>query len=197
MALRRPLLAAIVGAALLAPERAPAAEGGSPWWVPDAVQLQHAGNIGWIAAGPAWTWWERRVHFGLLVGHVPEFAGGPITGVAARLSVWPFELDLGSTFHLRPLELGGLLHYTFGEEYFLSAPDRFPDGYYDYSTALRVALLAGASVGTSSRVLFFDRTEFYLEVGTTDLELFLFLDNMDSRPLADALHLAVGLIFWF
>ena len=165
--------------------------------MPAAAQLQHAGNIGWIAGGPAWAWWDRRVHFALLLGHVPAFAGGPITGVASKLSFWPFECDLGESFYLRPLELGALLHYTFGDDYFLTLPDRYPDSYYDYSTALRTAVFAGAGVGTERDVLFFDRSELYLELGTTDLEFFLHTDNPDSRPLFDAFHLALGLLLWF
>lgn len=187
------LLATGAGAAPAGQEE----EAERPFWIPDAAQIQHAGNLGWIALGPAWAWWERRIHLALLFSWVPPFAGGTLTGVAGKVSIWPMELELDDQFFVRPLELGAVVHYTFGESYFIRQPDRYPASYYDYSTAVRVGLLAGASVGIARDLWIVDRSELYLEVGTTDLELYLHLRNPETRPLTDALHLAAGVLLWF
>ncbi|WP_373045694.1 hypothetical protein [Vulgatibacter sp.] len=169
-----------------------------PWWAPAHLQLQYAGNIGWLSAGPGWAWWQQRLQFSLLLGYVPEFVGGPITGAAAKLTVAPFEIDAGNEIFVRPLRIGSLGHYTFGDDYFFKQPaDKYPPSYYDYSTAFRIAAFVGASVGTTHDVGFLERIELYGELGTTDLEFFLHVDNPDTRPLFDAFHLALGTLLWW
>jgi hypothetical protein len=175
----------------------PAAEEAAAFWLPSHAQLQYAGNIGWLSAGPGWSVWERRIQLSFLLGHVPTFAGGPITSVAGKLSLWPFEIDLGEGFYTRPFQAGMLMHYTFGEEYFTEPPGRYREGYYDYPTSLRYAAFAGGSVGAEMDFGLFERIELYGEVGATDLEVYVWLDNPRSRSFFSTLHLAVGTLLWF
>ncbi len=198
-----PVLALLLAVLAAAPESETSKETedtheeGAPFWVPSHVQMQFAGNIGLLSAGPGWSILDRRVQLSVLLGHVPEFAGGPLTGVAGKLSLWPFEIELGEGFYTRPLQLGMLMHYTFGEKYFVETPERYPEGYYDYPTALRTAAFAGASVGNEIDLGFVERFELYAEAGLTDLELYVWMDNQNTRSLLSTMHLAVGTLLWF
>ncbi|MFP2929336.1 hypothetical protein ACLESO_29875 [Pyxidicoccus sp. 3LG] len=148
-----------------------------PWYVPDHAALQVAGSIGLVSAGPGWGFFGDRVDAELLLGWAPPAVAGEDFLTLTLKGQWhPFRLDLEG-WQLRPLTVGLLLSYTFGDDYFVTLPDRYPSGYYWFKTALRPALLLGASVGRPVSAMRLRHLEGYFELVATDYRLVQFLRN--------------------
>lgn len=202
----RPLaLCLLVACACVLPQRAVGSEDTEtdeeterPFYIPANAKLQTAGNVGMIALGPGWSFWDRRVDLDLLFGWVPPLDGPePIFSSTLKLTFWPVSVDLGKEWRLRPISAGAFMNWTFGDEYFITQPDRYPTYYYRFSTAIRFGGFLGGSIGRPLPVEWLDDIDLYWELGFTDFELLIVLKNLDSRPLVDAFHLALGVSVGF
>jgi len=201
--LRRALLLAtlVVAACATAPsacraDEDPDREESLPFYVPSQAKLQFAGNIGLLSAGGGWSWWHRTVDLDLLFGWVPPMQGDdPIYIGTLKVTGWPVELDLGDDWNLRPISAGGTVSLTFGDDYWIFLPDRYPSKYYWASSAVRFGAFVGGSVGRSYGVP--RNVDFYWEVGVTDLELWIFLENPRQITFWDVLHVALGVSVGF
>ncbi len=163
------LLAAVEG-------RAEPPEEESPWFVPDHAALQLAGSIGLLSAGPGWGFLRDGVDAELLLGWAPPAVAGEDFLTVTLKGQWhPFR-PAWRGWTLRPLTVGLLLSYTFGDAYFVGLPDRYPDGYYWFKTALRPALLLGAGAGRPVPALGL-RLQGYAELVATDYRLLHFLQS--------------------
>ncbi|WP_164013336.1 hypothetical protein [Pyxidicoccus trucidator] len=157
--------------------RAESPEDERPWFVPDQAALQLAGSIGFLSAGPGWGFFDDKVEAGLLLGWAPPAVAGEDFLTVTLKGQWhPFRLDWRG-WTLRPLTVGLLLSYTFGDAYFVGLPDRYPDGYYWFRTGLRPAVLLGASAGRPVSALGLRLLEGYVELVATDYRLVHFLRN--------------------
>jgi hypothetical protein len=184
---------AALAVAIAAPATA-AAAGGTPdeerlWYVPDHAKLQLAGNVGFLSPGLGYAFLRSRLEADAFFGWVPEAIGGTdIVSVTGKLSALPFRTEVGMV-SLRPLVLGLQLTYTFGDQYFVRPPSRFPGNYYDFPTALR----AGASFGSAAEVLVGGRTVgAYVELVALDVMLRVWADNPRTVGAWDVFSLAIG-----
>ena len=168
---------ALLLALLLAPleARTEPARDALPWYVPDHVSLQLAGSIGLLSGGPGWAFLDEAVEGELLLGWSPPAVTGEDFLTLTLKGQWhPFRIDWRG-WTLRPLTVGLLFSYTFGDAYFVGLPDRYPDGYYWFNTALRPALLLGGGAGRPVPALGLRLVEGYFELVATDYRLVQFI----------------------
>ena len=168
------------------------------WYLPDYVKTQFAGNIGFIAVGVGYSCFGDKAQFDLFYGYVPRSVGGvDIHMISRKNSVIPLSVDLRKGYVLSPLVVGFSTILTLGNNYFLSLPDRYPEGYYWWPTALHFAPFMGVKIQKKleevRRVKVIDA---FIEVGTVDFYLRSALRSDYLGP-ADILSLAVGMTFFF
>ncbi|HEY0839076.1 MAG TPA: hypothetical protein VGD74_02715 [Vulgatibacter sp.] len=169
-----------------------------PFYVPSQAKLQFAGNVGLLAVGGGWTWFHRTLDLDLLYGWVPPLQGDESIHIGTlKVTVWPIEIDLGDDWLLRPLSAGGVASLTFGDDYWIVQPDRYPDDYYPFSTALRFGAFVGGSFGRRFPHSTVKHLDVYWEAGVTDIELWLFLENPHHLTFWDVLHVALGVSVGF
>lgn len=181
------LLALLAGA----PAVAAAEDEHRPWFAPDHLKLQLAGDIGFVSPGIGYELAGRRLHLDLFLGWVPAGVGGhDIYSATAKVTYVPWHLRVFRRWLLQPLTAGVQLTRTFGSQYFVTSPSRYPGGYYDVPTALHggVALGAGAL-----RQLRGDREAgFYVELVGLASELIAWRENRGVLRLSDVLSVALG-----
>jgi hypothetical protein len=185
MRARRAALAGVLAVALAAPHAARAADGA---W-PDQARLQFAGNVGVLSPGVGWGWLGRRLELDLFLGWVPASLGGELWSTTAKVTWMPWRERLAG-LTVRPLTVAAQLSYTFGDEYWVRLPSRYPAGYHPLPTALRSALALGASAGRPAFGL--DEVGVYAELVALDLMLGLWLGNRDALGPEDVFSLAIG-----
>jgi len=169
-----------------------------PFYVPSQAKLQFAGNIGLLSAGGGWSWFHRSLDLDLLFGWVPPLQGDEAiyTGTL-KATGWPVALDLGEDWRLRPISVGGVASLTFGDEYWILQPDRYPHDYYEFSTAVRFGAFLGGSFGRRFPQATVRNIDLYWEFGVTDLELWMLLENPHQLTFWDVLHVALGVAVGF
>ena len=162
------------------------------WYLPDQAKVQLAGNIGFISPGVGWSWLERRLEGDLFFGWVPESVGGiDIYSLTGKLTWLPWRIQAGDDWQITPATLALQVTYTFGHDYFLLLPERYPTGYYSVPTAVRSGLALGGGVGRS---LWGQRhVGLYYELVAVDAGLSFWLTNRRAVSVTDVFSLALGL----
>ncbi len=169
--------------------------------IPDNVSVQFAGSIGFLSLGTGWEYgnghWETDVLFGL----VPKVEGqSAMVSFTLKQEYVPWHISLGERrdFVLQPLQCGLFVNTLLNRNFWTIEPDRYPTGYYGFSTKVRFHAYLGQSItyNLPERCRFGNRVSFYYEIGSCDLYIINALKNRCLKP-ADFLSLALGLKWHF
>jgi hypothetical protein len=190
-AVRALLLAVSLGAGAVPSRGAAIFDEG--WYLPDHSKAQLAGWIGFVSPGAGYSWFDRRLEADLFFGWVPPPLGGEhIVSLTGKLTWRPLRAGLGDRWTVHPLTLSLQMTNTFGDEYWIFEPSKYPtDDYYPLPTALRGGLGVGSDVGTTLWGL--DRVSLYYELVALDAMLGFWIGNRHALSPLDVFSLAVGL----
>lgn len=166
--------------------------------IPTYTKLQYAGGMGIVSAGFGWDYgkrrqWETDVLFGIIPKYSSDKAKLTMT---LKQNYIPWRTPIGKDFSLEPLECGLYFNTVFSDEFWTKEPDRYPKGYYGFSTRIRSHIFLGQRIrwDIPQKKRFFAKsvTAFY-EISSCDLYLVSAFTNHLS--LDDYLRLSVGLKF--
>lgn len=168
--------------------------------IPNLYSLQFAGGTGMFSVGIGWDYgssdqWETH----LSVGFLPNRYGNPVYWTATlKENYVPWRVAIGHTpMELRPLCVALGLNSILHGDFWTSEPDRYPGGYYGFSSRLRFIL------GIGQRLTFnipYERRRLgrqlsvYYEVSTCDLYVRQKV-LCGSIPLKDIITIGVGVIY--
>jgi hypothetical protein len=189
----RAVRSVVVMAALAAAGEAGAAADQRPWYAPDQLKVQFAGDIGFLSPGVGYAWAGRRLEADLFLGWVPSAIGGDdIISLTGKLTWLPWEVAVGRRWLVRPFSMAVQLTYTFGSDYYLFLPERYPREYYDFATALRAGLAFGGTFGrrTSGALR---EIAVYWEAVALDAMLVVWYRNTGSLGPQDVFTIALGI----
>ena len=165
--------------------------------IPTHTKVQFAGNMGLLSFGTGWDYgkknqWETDV----FLGFIPKY-DSKRTKVTMTLkqNYMPWSLNLGRGFSTEPLTCGIYFNTVFGNEFWVHEPDRYPKGYYGFSSKIRSHICLGQrltyDIDPQRRYTAKSITFFY-ELSTCDLYLISAATNSYLRP-RDYLSLSFGL----
>ena len=165
--------------------------------IPTHTKVQFAGNRGLLSFGTGWDYgkknqWETDV----FLGFIPKY-DSKRTKVTMTLkqNYMPWSLNLGRGFSTEPLTCGIYFNTVFGNEFWVHEPDRYPKGYYGFSSKIRSHIFLGQrltyDIDPQRRYTAKSITFFY-ELSTCDLYLISAATNSYLRP-RDYLSLSFGL----
>ncbi len=166
--------------------------------IPTHSKLQFAGNMGLLSAGFGWDYGRRNQwETDLLFGFVPKYDSSRAKATfTLKQNYIPWSLQIKeSRFSAEPLTCGIYLNTVFGDEFWTSEPDRYPKGYYGFSSKVRIHAFLGQrityDIDPKRRFTAKAITLFY-ELSTCDLYLISAVTNRYLRP-RDYLSLSFGL----
>lgn len=120
-----------------------------------------------------------------------------LTRIVSPPLYMPWSINLGKGFSTEPLSCGLYLNTVFGNQFWVSEPERYPKGYYGFSSKVRIHVFMGQrltyDIDPNRRFLAKSVTFFY-EISTCDLYLISGVTNSYLRP-RDYLSLSFGLKF--
>ena len=166
--------------------------------MPTYTKLQYAGGMGLINAGFGWSYgknnqWETDILFGIIPKYSSDNAKMTFT---LKQNYIPWKIELNETFTFEPLECGLYFNTVFSDEFWTSEPDRYPKGYYGFSTRFRTHLSVGQrirfNIPDKKRIFSRSITAFY-EISTCDFYVVSAFTNHLSPE--DYLRLSFGLKF--
>lgn len=166
--------------------------------MPTYTKLQYAGGMGLLNAGFGWSYgknhqWETDVLFGFIPRYSSDATKITMT---LKQNFIPWRKELNKTFTLEPLECGLYFNTVFSDEFWTKEPDRYPNGYYNFSTRVRTHIFVGQrlriNIPDKKRIFARSITAFY-EISSCDLYVVSAFTNHLS--LDDYLRLSFGLKF--
>ncbi len=136
------------------------------WLKPDYIKMQYAGNIGFLAIGAGYGWWNEIVQTDFLYGFVPESKGNAkIHTFTFKNTFSLYKFVIFEKYKVNPI-LGFSLSLEPGQNSFARIPEKYPDGYY-FPNNFYVCLNAGAKSKFSLKdERYFSFIEAYIEVNT-------------------------------
>lgn len=165
------------------------------WVVPDFGKVQTGGYSGLITVGLGYAAFRDVLNLTVDYGYVPAAAAGRnVHSVSTSVSVRPIDVRLGD-FRLVPGYLGGGLLFTFGDGYFITAPDRYQKYSANYYPPTGVHWMAHVGIELDwlpHEDNLFERHGLYWEVRTLDTFLFSYVENPRTLSPLDAVASAIG-----
>lgn len=168
--------------------------------IPNLYSLQFAGGIGMFSAGIGWDYgssdqWETHLSLGFL----PKRYGNPLYWtVTLKENYLPWNMSLGtSPLELRPLCVTLGVNSILHGDFWTSEPDRYPGGYYGFSSRIRFFLGVGQRLTVNipyKKRRLGRQLSVYYEVSTCDLYVRQKFLNR-KIPLKDIITLGVGAIY--
>ena len=165
--------------------------------IPTHTKLQFAGNMGLLSLGTGWDYgkrnqWETDVFFGIL----PEYQSKRTKlTFTLKQNYMPWSIDLGKQFSVEPLSCGMYFNTVFGDEFWVNEPERYPKGYYGFSSKVRIHVFLGQRVTFDidpQRRFMAKAVTFFYELSTCDLYIVSAFTNKYLKP-KDYLSLSFGL----
>ncbi|WP_294617552.1 hypothetical protein [uncultured Bacteroides sp.] len=166
--------------------------------IPTHTKLQFAGNMGLLSFGTGWDYgkrnqWETDVFLGILPKYQSDCAKLTFT---LKQNYIPWSLQIKeSRFSAEPLACGMYFNTVFGDDFWVNEPDRYPKGYYGFSSKVRIHAFLGQrityDIDPHRRFTAKALTLFY-ELSTCDLYIVSAFTNKYLKP-KDYLSLSFGL----
>ena len=166
--------------------------------IPDHYKWQFAGSIGVVSLGTGWTYGKKQQwETDLFLGFLPKFESDRHKVVfTVKQSYVPWRLRVKeSPWVVQPLSCSFFLSSVLNEKFWTREPDRYPKGYYGFSTRIRANLSLG------QRIMFdipdvsdwlVQEVSLYYELGACDTDLCTFFGDRTIK-FKDILSLAIGL----
>lgn len=165
--------------------------------IPTHTKIQFAGNMGLLSLGTGWDYgkrnqWETDVFLGVLPKYQSDCTKLTFT---LKQNYIPWSLQIKeSRFSAEPLTCGMYFNTVFGDEFWVNEPDRYPKGYYGFSSKVRIHAFLGQRItyDIDPRRRFTAKaiTLFY-EISTCDLYIVSAFTNKYLKP-KDYLSLSFG-----
>lgn len=169
--------------------------------IPKYVKLQYAGSMGFLSFGTGWDYgknnqWETDV----FLGFIPRYSTDDFKiTFTLKQNFIPWKVRLNPSFSLDPLACGIYMNTVFGEDFWISEPERYPSGYYSFSTKLRMNVFLGQRITyniPASKRYSANAITFFYEISTNELYLISRIQNRYLTP-KDYLGLSLGLKIQF
>lgn len=164
--------------------------------IPNKFSLQYAGDIGFLSLGLGWDYgrhnqWETHI----FMGYVPEnHTQDGFWSFTLKEVYIPWRIKFHEKFCLEPFYCTLFMNSVLNSDFWTKEPDRYPKGYYGFSSKIRFHLGFGQRITVNiptARRFFADRFSLYYGVSTCDLYVRQkFLNS--NVPLKDIICLTVG-----
>lgn len=167
--------------------------------MPRLFTLQFAGDIGMFSAGIGWHYgkskqWETHALFGYLP---PRQNYSHYWTFSLREIYNPWKIKIGEQCSVTPFSVNLSINSILHGDFWMSEPDRYPNGYYGFSSRMRFHLGFGQRLSFNipeNKRYFHSKISVYYEVSTCDLYVRQkFLNS--AIPFKDIIALGVGIIY--
>lgn len=155
------------------------------WYLPTHISFQFAGNIGMFSLGLSWSLLKSNIELAYSIGYVPKSDAGTDIYIMAMKGNYIPELDINiRKITIKPLLVGTVLTYTFGDRYnkFQNNSNSFNE-YYSWLGDYRLGLTYGAEVYTLFSKKNIKKLSVYFEASFWDLYIYSLIWNYNYSYL--------------
>jgi hypothetical protein len=163
-------------------------------FLPNYIKLQYAGGIGFMSVGVGYTFIKNRLDVTMFYGYVPKtFSITDLHSISLQLTGKLLKFRINENIEVLPLNFGWYAHHTFGEEFWITLPDKYTKGYYWWSPGRNAGIFIGGEIKTKlfANKLPASGTAFYFRVGSRGLYISSKVGN-NTIPITDILEFGFG-----
>lgn len=113
--------------------------------IPTHSKIQYAGNMGLLSFGTGWDYGKRNQwETDVLLGFIPKYSSkkAKVT-MTLKQNYMPWSINIGKGFSTEPLTCGLYVNTVFGNQFWVNEPERYPKGYYGFSSKVRFHVFMG------------------------------------------------------
>lgn len=165
--------------------------------IPTHQKIQYAGGMGVVSVGLGWDYgksnqWETDV----LLGYLPRYSTkeAKLT-FTLKQNYFPWTKAINDKFSVNLLSCGLYVNTIFNGEFWVNEPDKYPDGYYSFSTKMRFNIYLGQRITLNippEKRIFTKSVSLFYEISSNDLYIASAFTNSYLGP-KDYLRLSFGL----
>ena len=165
--------------------------------IPSHTKIQFAGSMGLISIGPGWDYGKKQKwESDILIGFVPKYSSSKAKMTFTfKQNFIPWNKKISNYFSFNPLTTSIYLNSVLNNKFWNKNPERYPKGYYTFSTKIRINLSLGQrlsfNIQEAQRKKIKAFSIFY-ELGTNDIYLISKLNNK-YRKAKDYLGVSFGI----
>lgn len=162
--------------------------------IPRYTKLQFAGSIGVVSFGGGWNYGKNRWETDLLLGIVPKTDyQSAMPTLTLKQNYLPWKIALNERFMFEPLNTGIFFNTLIDRDFWTTNPDKYPDGYYTFSTRIRIHAFLGQriTINLDRRKAPNRSITLFYELSSCDLYVINAVKNSYLKP-TDYLSLAFG-----
>lgn len=167
--------------------------------IPAYSKFQFAGNMGMFSLGIGWQYgkseqWETDILFGIIPKHQSSKAKFTFT---LKQNYTPWKIIENEHCFIEPLSCGIYFNSVFSDEFWNNAPDKYPNGYYWFSTKIRTNIFIGQRITFKiplNKRKFARTITFFYEISTHDFAIIQAIKNSRLTP-KDYFTLSLGTKF--
>lgn len=167
--------------------------------VPRYVKLQTGGLMGAVSVGSGWNYGRDHWETDLILGLIPKYSDDHArVSFTLKQNYYPWKMALGqSPFTFEPLSCSFFVNMIMDRDYWVSQFDKYPNGYYWFSTRVRFNLGLGQRWTLripETRRKFHRSISFYYEFSTCDMYV---TSAVTNRYISfwDIMRLSLGIKF--
>lgn len=163
--------------------------------IPRYSKLQYAGSIGIVSIGGGWNYYRNHWETDFLFGIVPRNSDKhAMVTFTLKQNYIPFNIRLSNKFSFEPLTCGVFVNTLLDRDFWNVAPDKYPKGYYWFSTRMRIHAFAGERItlNLNREKSWHKSISFFYELSTCDIYFLNAINNSTLKP-KDYLSLAFGI----
>lgn len=167
--------------------------------IPNLFAVQYAGDMGMFSAGIGWDYGpDNKFETHVMAGFLPKRNFSPAYAtLTLREEFMPWRIRLGaSPFELRPLSVSLSVNTILSNDFWTGEPDRYPSGYYGFSSRIRFHLGIGTRATFNippHKRFFMKQFSLYFVVSTCDL--YVRQKIIDGAvPFGDIITLGIGAV---
>lgn len=164
-------------------------------FIPRYTKLQFAGSMGMISAGLGWDYYRKHWETDVLLGFIPAYVDDNAKFTfTCKQNYYQWNIRLSDRFSFEPLACGAYINILLDREFWGKQPDKYPDGYYWFSTRFRFHAFVGERITLklNESKSWHKSISFFYELSTCDLYLINKIGNRSLKP-KDYLSLSFGL----
>lgn len=155
--------------------------------IPTYTKIQFAGNMGLLSSGMGWDYGKKNQwETDLLLGFLPKYDSGKFKiTMTLKQNYIPWSLQLGKSLSAEPLSCGLYFNTVFGNDFWVSEPDRYPEGYYGFSSKIRANIFLGQRLTYHIDPQYRYQAKavtFFYEISSSDLYIVSAFTNKYLRP---------------
>ncbi|MEA3505682.1 MAG: hypothetical protein U9R32_10885 [Bacteroidota bacterium] len=165
---------------------------------PDHYKLQFSGGTAFLSAGVGYSLFKEHLDITGYYGYVPKSVSlDDLHSFTLRFTVKTIHCNITENTEIMPLNIGMLMHHTFGNEYWVKLPDHYPKDYYWWSPGRNFGVFFGGEIRTKIKKenAFIDKVGVYYGVGTGILYITSAFGN-STIDITDILRLGVGIVIY-